>query len=113
MEWLEWWNSLTNNEVLLYLFLLGVLLTSIGYLITRLLDRKKPPVNNIHIGITLTEHEQSLKKRETEIRAELGQAHAGNRAQLEIELRDVEQQLQDTQASYTRREWKAWACSWS
>ncbi|GJL74059.1 tetratricopeptide repeat protein [Nitrosomonas sp.] len=54
----------------------------------------------IHIGIALEQHEQRLKRRESEIRADLEQAHAADRQLLEIELRDIEQRLQDTEASY-------------
>jgi tetratricopeptide (TPR) repeat protein len=97
---LEWWNSLSNNEVSLYLVFLVALIGGVGYLIKRLLDGKTPPVNNINIGITLAEYEIERKAREAGIRAELGQAHAEDRAQLEIELGVIQQQLQDTQASY-------------
>lgn len=73
---------------------MATLIGSASYLIKRLLDRRTPLVNNINIGTTLAEHEQQRKVRETEIRAELGPAHADDHAQLEIELRDIQQQLQ-------------------
>jgi len=55
---------------------------------------------NIIIGLTLDQHEQRLRSRETEVRAELVQAHTENRKVLEVELSTIEQQLQNKQASY-------------
>lgn len=53
-----------------------------------------------YYGITLEEHEQRLKQRETQVRAELEQAHAADRHVLETELRVIEQQLRNITASY-------------
>src|SRR5680860_156789 len=51
---------------------------------------------NIHqqiniTGLTLEEHEKSLKKRETEVRVELEKSHTADRQVLEIELSTIEQ----------------------
>ena len=125
----QWWRSLTqDNQINLIGIVLVALLGGIGYLIKTNLGKGEVPEatapgnvtqttngghafnniagnvqvgdNIIRIGITLAEHEQSLKKREAEIREELEQAHVENRAQLEIQLHAVQQQLQDSKASY-------------
>ena len=122
----EWWESLRRGEKIALLTLLvgsiGVLGTWLGNQGDTLNQNTNGGTANvhtgtgdihanvtsnthiqnqtIHIGITLEQHEQRLKRRETEIRADLEQAHAADRQLLEIELRDIEQRLQDTQASY-------------
>ena len=97
----EWRNSLSDNEFPLYSLLLTTLIGIFGYFIKRLLDRKTPPTNNInHYGITLAEHEQSLKVSEAEICDELAKAHTDGYTLLEIELREVQQQLQNTLTNY-------------
>ncbi len=55
---------------------------------------------DINIGLTLEQHEQRLKSRETEVRAELEHTHTADRQVLEVELSTIEQQLQNSQASY-------------
>jgi tetratricopeptide (TPR) repeat protein len=57
----------------------------------------------IHTGIRLDEHEQRLKSREAEVRAELEHAHAADRQVLEVELSTIEKQLQNSQASHELR----------
>jgi tetratricopeptide (TPR) repeat protein len=54
----------------------------------------------ITIGITLEQHEQRLKAREAEIRAELRQPGAQERTVLEAELKGVEQRLTNLQSDY-------------
>ena len=122
---LEWWKSFRRGEKIALLTLLvgsiGVLGTWLGNqgdtinpstnggtanVQTGIDDIHASVTSNTHIqhqtihGITLEQYEQGLKRREVEIRADLEQAHAADRQLLEIELRDIEQRLQDTQASY-------------
>lgn len=53
-----------------------------------------------HIGITLEQYEQGLKRREVEIKEEFKQAHAKDRQLKEIELQAIQQQLLDSSGSY-------------
>ncbi|MCB1947929.1 tetratricopeptide repeat protein [Nitrosomonas sp.] len=119
-ELLSWWQSLSGTEQKFLGFLVTVmtlivaLISSYGSKFVKRSNTVKQTTNsgdtitggthidrqNNYYGITLEEHEQRLKRRETEIRAELEQAHAAGRRVLETELRAIEQQLQDTAASY-------------
>ncbi len=111
---LDWWNSLPSNEAALYATILAIAVSILGFwgfLFIKFFNKKKilrtennfPPIIQnqiINIGLTLDQHEQRLKSREMEVRDELKQAHAEDRQVLERELIEIEQQLQDTQASY-------------
>lgn len=57
----------------------------------------------IVIGITLKEHEESLKRREDEIHAELGAAHESEKNILLNELSKVEQQLENLEESHKQK----------
>ncbi|MCP5244374.1 MAG: hypothetical protein H6940_13280, partial [Burkholderiales bacterium] len=98
---LSWWQSLSGTEQKLLGFLVAVMTLFVALISGyssgsgNPSDTVKQTANGgthieqqiITIGITLEEHEQRLKRRETEIRAELEQAHTANRRVLETELR--------------------------
>lgn len=58
--------------------------------------------NTVFIGITLEEHEKSLKKQIKETRNELEKANANERATLEKKLADVTSKLQNITTSYEK-----------
>ncbi|MCP5245203.1 MAG: tetratricopeptide repeat protein [Burkholderiales bacterium] len=116
----DWWDSLETGDwiaiVGIFVAVIGVLVTGRnkkGNTITQTIHGNNGNVTNqqgknntfiqnqtINNGLTLEEYEEGLKRREKEIRAELEQAHAADRQVLERELSDIQQQLQDTTASY-------------
>jgi tetratricopeptide (TPR) repeat protein len=56
----------------------------------------------VHIGITLEEHEASLRRREAELRAEFAKASEEQKAVLQKEYGELQGQLADVKASYER-----------
>ncbi len=55
---------------------------------------------NVHIGITLEQYEQGLKRREAAVTQRLEKAHAQERKLLERQLNAIQQRLQDAGQSY-------------
>jgi hypothetical protein len=57
----------------------------------------------VTVGYTVEQHEARLARREAELRAELGDAHAGEKAALVAQLDEVRRQKADVEASWAAR----------
>lgn len=130
---IDYWNGLEeSNQIAFIIFVLTSIVSAIAYFIKRRIEKNRsnpgsapissytasqggviqtgggPNVANtgsgtINIGITPEKFADELKRREIEVRAELKQKHGEDRKVLELELRDIQQQLLDIKTSYEAR----------
>ena len=111
---LDWWKTLTeDSQIKLLIGLIPVilaLLAGLGYLLKKLFEKKQSSTaqsltisGDLNIGPTLADFTQELKRRETEIKAELNQAHHEDRQVLTTERQAIQQQLQNSTTSYEAR----------
>jgi len=96
----DWWKSLTHKQKIALIVTIIAAIGGISIALNISISTGDTTTQTINIGLTLEEHEQRLKRREAEVRAELEQAHAADQHVLATELNAINQQLQDTQASY-------------